>query len=118
MHRILLIDDNGGIRAVLKSYLESNDFEVTTAGDGEEGIQLFGDGQSFDVVVTDIRMPHKNGYDVARYVKRASIKNTPVIAITGYSTDQWAEDTFDALFVKPFKFEVLKESISLFLESR
>jgi len=41
-----------------------------------------------------------------------------VIAITGYSTDEWAEDIFDVLFVKPFKFEVLKESISLFLENR
>jgi CheY-like chemotaxis protein len=116
MHRILLIDDNGGVRAVLKSFLESNDFEVTTARDGEEGILLFGDGENFDAVVTDIRMPGKNGYAVARHVKGSKNRNTPVIAITGYSTDEWAEDIFDALFIKPFKFEVLKESISLFLE--
>jgi CheY-like chemotaxis protein len=118
MHRVLLIDDNRGIRAVLKSYLESDGFEVTTAEDGEEGILLFGDGESFDVVVTDIRMPGKNGHEVAQYIKTSKRKRTPVIAITGYSIDGVADDIFDALLVKPFKFGILKESISRMLESR
>ena len=66
------------------------------------------------VVVTDIRMPNKDGNDVARYVRESLRKRyIPVIAITGY-IDEAESELFTHLFEKPFKIKELVDVIKSF----
>ncbi|HOD66167.1 MAG TPA: response regulator [candidate division Zixibacteria bacterium] len=88
MARILIIDDSEVIRNLLEEYLTDAGYEVETACDGREGIDraLGGD---FDVAFCDIHMPHKNGYQVFREVRRR--KPGMAFIMTDSLPDQLAE---------------------------
>ena len=58
--RILLVEDEADVRTVLGSFLEARGCEVTMAEDGVEGLEAV-DLQPFDVVVTDVQMPRRDG---------------------------------------------------------
>ena len=107
--RILLIDDDPLVLAPLKDILESDGHEVATADDPRQGIALFRSAQThrpFQVVITDLGMPHLDGRAVARAIKQASA-NTPVILLTGWGrrSDAGAQPTpdIDHVLSKPPK---------------
>lgn len=79
-HRLLLIDDKKSTVACLKSMLESGDFDVTSAHDGEQGLALF-EAQPFDVVVTDIRMAPVSGMELLEKIV-AHDEAPPVVMMT------------------------------------
>ncbi len=84
--RILLIDDDPLVLAPLKEILESDGHEVLATDDPRRGIDAFLADQAsrpFQVVITDLGMPHLDGRAVARAIKRVSA-NTPVILLTGW----------------------------------
>ena len=83
MEKILIIDDDVDICALLKRFLERNGYEVTTSFKGQEGLQQF-TNNDFDVVLTDFRLPDLDGIEVLKSIKKAK-SNIPVIVITGYS---------------------------------
>jgi two-component system NtrC family sensor kinase len=83
MLKILLIDDEEPIRKILGLYLRSKDYEVITAADGKEGIELF-QKEKPPVVLTDIKMPGMNGIEVLKRVKDIN-SETEVIVITGHA---------------------------------
>lgn len=83
MEKILIIDDDVDICALLKRFLERKGYEVTTSFKGEEGLQLF-HSSDFDVVLTDFRLPDMDGIDVLKSIKKSK-PTVPVIVITGYS---------------------------------
>lgn len=83
MEKILIIDDDVDICALLKRFLERHGYEVTTSFKGQEGLQQFTKAD-FDVVLTDFRLPDMDGIDVLKSIKKAN-PNIPVIVITGYS---------------------------------
>ena len=60
MAKILVIDDQRSIRTTLKDILEMEGHQVQLAEDGTQGIETF-DAENFDVVLTDIKMPGKDG---------------------------------------------------------
>ena len=80
--RILLVDDEPGLRTAVKAYLEDEGFQVTTANDGEEGwIQA----QELlpDVVITDVMMPRCDGYGLLKLLRADErLGGTPVIFLT------------------------------------
>ena len=110
MDKILVIDDDDAILNFASKIFCHLGYEVEMARDGEEGIELLKNNGRFKVVITDIRMPGKNGNDVAKYLRDAGkIRDTPIFAITGFPED--AEDgLFDSILTKPFK---MKEVINL-----
>jgi two-component system response regulator HydG len=83
LEKILIIDDDVDICALLKRFLERNGYEVSTSFKGQEGLQQFSTAD-FDVVLTDYRLPDMDGIDVLKSIKKIK-PNIPVIVITGYS---------------------------------
>ncbi len=81
-NRLLLIDDEPGIRRMMSLDLEADGYEVLTAEDGYAGLDVF-DQSRPDVVLTDIKMPGLDGLDVLRQIKEVS-PETEVIVITGH----------------------------------
>lgn len=77
--RILVVDDKRELRALLKTYLEGEGFQVITASNGREAIFIAREGKP-DLIVLDLMMPEMGGYDFMRaYGKEA---DTPTIILT------------------------------------
>ena len=111
MERILVIDDDKAIRYFVSEYLIEAGYEVKEAEDGEKGIEILKHDHEFKVVITDIRMPNKDGNEVAKYVRHSSeLKDIPVVAITGYA-EEADRELFTCLFEKPFRMKDLLEVI-------
>ncbi|MDY6950611.1 MAG: response regulator [Thermodesulfobacteriota bacterium] len=82
MSKVLIIDDEESIRKVLGVYLRSKDYEVLTAPDGQEGIEVF-QKERPPIVLTDIRMPGMDGIEVLERIKQFA-PETEVIVVTGH----------------------------------
>jgi CheY-like chemotaxis protein len=106
MQRILLIEDDEHIRTVVALYLRIRGHQVEVAEGGEEGIELFTRLGNFDLVITDIRMPRKDGNDVATHIRKSERAETPIVAITAYK-DEVQTDLFNFVIMKPFRNEGL-----------
>lgn len=81
-NRILLVDDEPGIRKVLGIYLADNGYEVTTAENGEDALRLFRETAPA-IVLTDIKMPEMDGIELLQRIK-AERPETEVIMFTGH----------------------------------
>ncbi len=81
MARILVIDDDKGIRNMLKVLLERAGHEITEAVDGREGIEKFRTNPT-DLIITDVVMPEKDGIEVMLELKR-EFPGVRVIVISG-----------------------------------
>ena len=82
MKKILIVDDEQGIRENLKMYLEYNEndgFEVTCAADGLEPVKLC-ENQNFDLVIMDIMMPKMDGMTALKEIRKT--QNIPVIVLS------------------------------------
>jgi DNA-binding NtrC family response regulator len=92
MSKILLIEDEEGIRRVLKKILleEDSNHEVSEAADGKEGVALFGEG-NWDLVFCDIKMPMMDGVEVLGHMMRIN-SDVPVIMISGHGDITTAVD--------------------------
>lgn len=77
---ILLVEDEKGLIITLTDRLRSEGFDVRTAADGEEGLSMALSG-GFDLIVLDVMLPKKNGYDVCRDLRQKGV-NTPVLMLT------------------------------------
>jgi DNA-binding response OmpR family regulator len=78
--RILIAEDDANIRLGLVATLESEGYAVTAAGDGAQALRLFPQ-EKFDLVILDVMMPHKSGYDVCREL-RARAATVPILLLT------------------------------------
>ena len=78
--RILLAEDDANIRLGLVATLESEGYAVTPAGDGAQALRLFPQ-EKFDLVILDVMMPRKSGYDVCREL-RARGTTVPILFLT------------------------------------
>jgi len=81
MASILLIDDNEEFRKLMQIGLSRLGHEVVLASDGDEGLRIFSE-QAFDLVITDIIMPGKEGLETIIELKRLRVQ-IPIIAISG-----------------------------------
>ncbi len=101
--RVLVVDDKENIRKLFERFLGSA-FEVSTADGGHAAMRAL-EAEKFDVVVTDVRMPDANGFDILRLV-RERFSGTQVILVTGYASvpaavEAMREGAYDYL-QKPF----------------
>ena len=81
-NRILLVDDEAGIRKVLSIYLADKGFDVATAENGEDALRVFHD-HAPAIVLTDIKMPEMDGIELLQRIKAES-PDTEVIMFTGH----------------------------------
>jgi DNA-binding response OmpR family regulator len=87
MTRILIVEDEAGLRQGLEINLRHENYETATAGDGEEAIRLF-HSESPDLVLLDLMLPKKSGFEVLDHIRK--ISKVPVILLTarGQETDK------------------------------
>lgn len=113
--RILTIDDSRTIRDMLMLTLSGAGFNVSQANDGQEGIDVL-DKETFDVVITDINMPNKDGYDVIRAMRaNPAHKGVPILVLTTEADTEKRQIARDAgatgWMVKPFDPERLVATV-------
>lgn len=89
-YRILVVDDEKGLRLTFQSFLADEGYEVSTAEDFETGLAQL-TGQDFDLVISDIILGDKTGLDIVREVKKRN-PACPVVLITGYPNLETASE--------------------------
>ncbi len=114
--RILVIDDDPNMCELLKGYFEAEGYEVKTVGDGVEGLNFFKMYEP-DMVLLDIMLPKKDGYQVCREIREISAK--PIIMISAKSDviDKvlGLELGADDFVVKPFDIKELSSRVKAVL---
>ncbi len=118
--KILVIEDEKSMREVLRILLEEEEYNVTSASDGKEGIELI-KKDIFDLVITDIKMPKADGFEVLRKVKEIS-PDTIVIMITAFGTTESAieamkQGAYDYIN-KPFKIDEIRLVVKKALDNK
>ncbi len=106
-HKLLLADDSVTIQRVIELTFADEDVQVLTAGDGEAAIARVETDRP-DIVLADIGMPKRSGYDVAAFIKeRAEFAHIPVLLLTGAfePVDEARAQAVrcDGVLVKPFE---------------
>src|SRR5579872_503365 len=118
--RILLIDDESNIRTMIRLALQHAGHTVETAADGPEGLEKFGSGEDWDLVLLDHRMPGMAGLDVLREIHRRD-PNARVIMITAFGTIDLAVDAMKAgatdFLRKPFTTDTLRGAVRAALQA-
>ena len=117
--KILVVDDEQGWRDLLTFELGELGYEVMTAKDGPRGLEILRGG-SFDLVITDVRMPGSlDGIDLVETYRQEN-PTQKVIFITGYATEEKLERALNSkisfCLKKPFSQEDLTKMISQVLE--
>ena len=95
MARILVIDDESNVRMMLRLALRHTGHDVETASDGYEGLDRFGDGADWDLVLLDQRMPGLEGLEVLREIRKRA-PNARVIMVTAFGTIDLAAEAMAA----------------------
>ena len=118
--RILVVDDEVAICQVIQDYLSLRQYDVATAGNYDEALRQL-EIRTFDVILSDIRMPGKSGTDLLRHVRR-HYPQIAVILFTGYAdiglaVHSMQEGAYDFI-LKPIHLEQVYLSIHNALEKR
>jgi DNA-binding NtrC family response regulator len=107
VEKILVVDDEEGMRRSLSILLENTGYRVTQAASGEEAIKAL-ELDSFDLLITDLRLEGMSGIELLRHVRSQAIQ-VPVIIMTAYATVESAVKAMQMgahdYIVKPFEYE-------------
>lgn len=103
--RILVVDDEPNIRDVLSKTLALAEYDVDVAANGETALEQLR-ARTYDLLITDLKMPGVDGLAVIREVRRSN-PSMPVIIVTGYSTESAAIEAINlgvtGYLTKPFR---------------
>ncbi len=118
--RILLVEDEDGVRDVARRALQSHGYSVTTATCGSEGLSSFkADPSAFDLVITDVIMPGMTGREMAARMREA--RAVPVLFISGYIDDDRVRrgvvEEGQAFLRKPFGLRALRDAVREILDA-
>ena len=119
--KILVVDDEQEVAALLINYLKEQGFVVETAADGHAGLEKAREIKP-DVVILDVMLPKMNGYEVCRLLKYDnSFANIRIIMCTSRSEEkdlQTGHDVgADAYIPKPYKLDEILATINKFITS-
>lgn len=121
--RILVIDDDEGVRATLEIMLQEAGLDVMMARDGNQGLDLFL-AHPVDLVITDMQMPSKNGYEMIAEMRRTN-PHVPIIAMSGGSMTAKGDlltavrkNGADRIIEKPFDYDDLNALVRDLLPGR
>jgi two-component system response regulator PilR (NtrC family) len=118
--KILIAEDEKSMREVLEIFLQEEGYETFTAKDGKEALEML-EGDIYDVVITDIKMPRADGFEVLKKTKEIS-PQTVVIMITAFGTTESAIEAIKLgaydYIEKPFKIEEIRVVIKRALERK
>ena len=113
--QVLIADDELNIRKTVCDVLTKHNCRCTVCKDGHEAVNLL-EQQQFDLVISDIKMPHRNGYEIFAAARRRD-ESVPVILMTGFGYDphhsivRASREGLSTVLFKPFKVQQLLEEI-------
>ncbi|MBP3488211.1 MAG: response regulator transcription factor [Roseburia sp.] len=117
MRKILVVDDEEKIRAIIRKYGEFEGYDITEAQDGMEAVRLCKE-QDFDVIILDVMMPELDGFSACREIRK--IKRIPVIMLSArgeeYDKIHGFELGIDDYVVKPFSPKELMMRVKVVIE--
>jgi two-component system alkaline phosphatase synthesis response regulator PhoP len=115
--RILLVEDEGNLRRILSDLLRSDGYTVQSSGDGLEAQEL-AMTQPFDLIILDVMLPSRNGFDVCRHLRKSGV-NTPILMLTARtelnSKVQGFKSGSDDYLTKPFETPELQARVEALL---
>jgi CheY-like chemotaxis protein len=122
MPKILVADDSLSVRKVAERMLTEAGLEVALAANGEEAMLWLSTNQP-DLVIADVIMPDKSGFEVCAYVRaQGHLANTPVLLISGFVDDEVTRQAevcrADGVVKKPFQGAALREQVMALLAAR
>ncbi|MFC1683285.1 diguanylate cyclase [Candidatus Zixiibacteriota bacterium] len=116
--RVLVVDDEEIVRSFLVDVLSEEGYQVRAVPSGEEAIVLF-ERETYDLIITDIKMPGTNGMEVLRSAKTMD-PNQNVIVMTGYASTETAVESMKLgagdYITKPFNLDQIKIVVAKTLE--
>ncbi len=118
--QILVVDDEENIRDVLANYLESMNYNVVTAQDGQDALNKYNKGE-FELIISDLLMPNIDGLELLKRIREMD-KEVIFLMITGYPSIETAVDAIKKgaydYITKPFHMEDVKLRIERAFEKR
>ncbi len=108
---VLVVEDQPDVRAITAATLRSAGHRVTEAEDGEQALALIKGSADYDIVVTDVVMPHLGGVQLAERLRAAGI-STPVVLVTGYAQASDPLPPGVLVLPKPFAGEALLTTLA------
>lgn len=119
MKKILLVEDNPVNQMVAQAMLEKMGYEVVTAVNGQQGVDIM-KAESVDLVLMDLHMPVMDGYEATRQIRQFTDKGLPILAMTADAGIGDRENCLaagmDDHLAKPIKMEVLEQALKGWLE--
>ncbi len=119
--RILIVDDDKGVREALSEFLNSLGYVVVGAENGEEALTLYRQG-AFDVIMADLIMPNMDGMELLGRVRESKNDDVIFLMITGHPSIGTAVEAInrgaDDYITKPFHLEDVKVRISKAIEKQ
>ncbi|HJU27394.1 MAG TPA: response regulator [Rhodanobacteraceae bacterium] len=118
--RVLLVEDEDVLRELAAENLQEAGYEVLEAGDGEGGLEALKSGEQIDVLLSDIRLPGMNGYELAE-AGRMLRPGLKIILMTGYASGPMPSTLEHAVYrvlQKPFELDTLSDMIAAALEGK
>ncbi|MFZ5584796.1 MAG: response regulator [Thermodesulfobacteriota bacterium] len=110
--KILVVDDEPDIREILREFFQEYGYEVTTAGNGDEALEILG-RESIPVMFLDLNLPGMNGLELCRRIRPQHPK-ARIYALTGYhrqfTPTSAREAGFTNYFTKPVDLRVLRRA--------
>ena len=118
--KILVVDDDDAIRALLQTVLRRRGFDVDGARNGVEALEQLG-GRNYALVVLDLMMPRMSGYELLDHLSRQSIMTRPRVLVLTAGLDSrllaagFAADLVIGTVHKPFDIEMLVDIVTGYL---
>jgi len=103
---VLVVEDEDGVRLLIRQVLESAGYQVCEADEGFQALSVLLQGRPVDLVVTDIKMPRMDGYELAAHMLALAIK-VPILFVTGYVNELDGTVLPGPVLPKPFAPEQL-----------
>lgn len=104
---ILVVDDEVLIRMVIAEHLRDCGFRVIEAGDGDEAIEVLQADDRIDIVFSDVQMPNRNGFELARWVRRERPGVKVILTSGGVKAAEVAHELCEngPLMTKPYNLD-------------
>lgn len=118
MVKVLLVEDEDILRKSIAFYLKSNNYEIEEYDNGQDAVIAIQE-KDFDIVITDLNLPYKGGFEIIRTLRSTCNKQTPVIVLTAHNVESVELESFEMganeFISKPFSPPILKARIEKLL---
>ena len=122
MDKVLLIDDTKSYRDKMGGVLRENGLDVVEASSGEEALEkLAKEGDSFNLIVSDLHMEKLSGLDLAKIIKKDEITEVPIMMVTTETDDKLREEGLQAgvriWLIKPVGDQKFLKTVQMLLKA-